>query len=89
MNVEIGAEAAQFPEKKYINGIAVAVCMQEDPSFKRHDRNVVACMKLKICTSIHRHRLDTPAVNTFEYFLYCIYAWIRSCAGSSVSLEEV
>ncbi len=26
MNVEIGAEAAQFPEKEYINGIAVAVC---------------------------------------------------------------
>jgi hypothetical protein len=25
MNVEIGAEAAQFPEKKYINGIAVVV----------------------------------------------------------------
>jgi hypothetical protein len=25
MNVEIGAEAAQFPEKVYINGIAVAV----------------------------------------------------------------
>ncbi len=26
MNVKIGAEAAQFPEKEYINGIAVAVC---------------------------------------------------------------
>jgi hypothetical protein len=25
MNVEIGAEAAQFPEKEYINGISVAV----------------------------------------------------------------
>jgi hypothetical protein len=25
MNVEIGAEAAQFPEKEYMNGIAVAV----------------------------------------------------------------
>jgi hypothetical protein len=25
MNVEIGAEAAQFPEKKFINGIAFAV----------------------------------------------------------------
>jgi hypothetical protein len=25
MNVEIGAEAAQFPEKEYINGIFVAV----------------------------------------------------------------
>jgi hypothetical protein len=28
MNVEIGAEAAQFPEKEYINGIAFAVCPQ-------------------------------------------------------------
>jgi hypothetical protein len=26
MNVEIGAEATLFPEKKYIYGIAVAVC---------------------------------------------------------------
>jgi hypothetical protein len=25
MNVEIGAEATQFPEKEYKNGIAVAV----------------------------------------------------------------
>jgi hypothetical protein len=25
MNVEIGAEAAQFPEKEYINGIAFSV----------------------------------------------------------------
>ncbi len=27
MNVEIGAEAALFPEKEYINGIAVVVCL--------------------------------------------------------------
>jgi hypothetical protein len=26
MNVEIGAEATQFPEKEYINEIAVALC---------------------------------------------------------------
>jgi hypothetical protein len=26
MNVEIGAEAAQFPEKEYVNEIFVAVC---------------------------------------------------------------
>ncbi len=25
MNVEIAAEAAQFPKKEYINGIAIAV----------------------------------------------------------------
>ncbi len=29
MNVEIGAEAALFPEKEYINGIAIAVCENE------------------------------------------------------------
>ncbi len=28
MNVEIGAEAAQFPEKEYISEIAVAVCSE-------------------------------------------------------------
>jgi hypothetical protein len=28
MNVEIGAEAEQFPEKEYISGIAVAVYMR-------------------------------------------------------------
>jgi len=27
MNVEIGAEAALFPEKEYISGIFVAVCL--------------------------------------------------------------
>ncbi len=31
MNVEIGAEAALFPEKEYINGIAVAVCYRICP----------------------------------------------------------
>jgi hypothetical protein len=29
MNVEIGAEAAQFPEKEYISRIAVAVWAEE------------------------------------------------------------
>jgi hypothetical protein len=28
MNVEIGTEASQFPEKEYINGIFVAVYSQ-------------------------------------------------------------
>ncbi len=27
MNVEIGAEAALFPEKEYVSGIFVAVCL--------------------------------------------------------------
>ncbi len=33
MNVEIGAEAALFPEKEYINRIAVAVCIEVILSF--------------------------------------------------------
>jgi hypothetical protein len=32
MNVEIGAEAAQFPEKEYINGISVAVQFSIKPN---------------------------------------------------------
>jgi hypothetical protein len=32
MNVEIGAEAAQFPDKEFINGIAVAVQFKQASS---------------------------------------------------------
>jgi hypothetical protein len=32
MNVEIVAEAVQFPEKEYINGIAFAVWMKQNNS---------------------------------------------------------
>jgi hypothetical protein len=35
MNVETGAEAAQFPEKEYINGIAVAVQLRTKRIRKR------------------------------------------------------
>ncbi len=40
MNVEIGAEAALFPEKEYINGIAVAVLgnNQTDQKTRGKDR---------------------------------------------------
>jgi len=34
MNVEIGAEAALFPEKEYINGIAVALWYDAVKGFK-------------------------------------------------------
>jgi hypothetical protein len=35
MNVEIGAEAVQFPEKEYINGIAFAVHDPLSPEWRR------------------------------------------------------
>jgi hypothetical protein len=35
MNVEIGAEASEFPEKTYINGIFIAVQRRNTPRFCR------------------------------------------------------
>ncbi len=40
MNVEIGTEAAQFPQKKYLNGIFLAVCFR--------NRNVYVHCKKKL-----------------------------------------
>jgi hypothetical protein len=42
MNVEIGAEAAQFPEKEYINGITVAV-KQPILDLKRLSQVITVC----------------------------------------------
>ncbi len=42
MNVEIGAEAAQFPEKEYIDGIAVAVCRALPPSGLRPEAGMAS-----------------------------------------------
>jgi hypothetical protein len=36
MNVEMGAEAALFPEKEYINGIVFAVLLRGLYSLGRH-----------------------------------------------------
>jgi hypothetical protein len=35
MNMKIGAEAALFPEKEYLNGIAVAVQCRENGKFRK------------------------------------------------------
>jgi hypothetical protein len=39
MNIETGAEASQFPEKEYINGIAVAVRSIEDLILQTNQSN--------------------------------------------------
>ncbi len=40
MNVKIGTEAAQFPEKEYINGIFVAVHAFKEPIQEKKTRDV-------------------------------------------------
>ncbi len=47
MNVEIGAEAALFPEKEYINGIAVAVYAGYVAHFTLHKSVEYLAMDLK------------------------------------------
>ncbi len=41
MNVEIGTEAALFPEKEYINGIFLAV--KDGPGFDSHPTFQAGC----------------------------------------------
>ncbi len=51
MNVEIGTEAAQFPEKEYINGIFLAVYCSGD---------AIYCTLYFLCfTMVHRLENDT------------------------------
>jgi hypothetical protein len=53
MNVEIGAEAAQFPEKEYINGIAFAVYAQlRNPTRTEHDCEVITEMLSELLNTI-------------------------------------
>ncbi len=56
MNVEIGAEAALFPEKEYINGIAVAVYAKLMASIYKSVGPPVRDNKLMKVKNIFRNR---------------------------------
>ncbi len=50
MNVKIGTEAAQFPEKEYINGIFVAVC---HGSYCSNIEHIWVCPELFFLSLLH------------------------------------
>ncbi len=52
MNVETGAEAAQFPGKEYINGIAVAVWMA---NVQRTMNEMISEYPLDVGTSLYMY----------------------------------
>ncbi len=56
MNVEIGTEAAQFPEKEYINGIFVAVHLLAGD----HERATVACLNFLYAESYQSQCTPLP-----------------------------
>jgi hypothetical protein len=72
MNVEIGAEAALFPEKKYVNGIAVAVqymYLKHKPicysaKLFNYNKSSLFCLKRQLV----RSSLETLYVTLFEQF---------------------
>ncbi len=49
MNVEIGNEAVQFPEKEYINGIFVEVQERGDNSSSQVTSNINMQQKIIFC----------------------------------------
>jgi hypothetical protein len=70
MNVEIGAEAVQFPEKEYINGIAIAVCtVLSYFVYSQYilPRNVYVQFSLITITIIIAHILYFPETFTYLY----------------------
>ncbi len=66
MNEEIGTEAAQFPEKEYINGIFLAVCV----SIGRVDTRIV-------CEE-HKKTHKREAVITIHIWLYQVISLYSS-----------
>jgi hypothetical protein len=67
MNVEIGAEAAQFPEKEYIKGIAVVVYAE----VQRSSSIFFVCNTVQIIwpifTVCNQHLAATPYISKEGY----------------------
>ncbi len=91
MNVEIGAEAALFPVKEYINGIAVAVYISSwCPSRKKFNRETIFYVIILSSASCHSQKSQlsfiflpstVPSISTLIY----LYKLWRSCDVSCIS----
>jgi hypothetical protein len=68
MNVEIGTEAAQFPEKEYINGILVAVHTPPMLSMSRNIEVQTTHIESKHISNIAHHCIVTNYWNYNKSF---------------------
>ncbi len=60
MNVEIGTEAAQFPEKEYIKGIFLAV---QAPCTDKKNKKIVSCNTKFRRDQVHSHMKEVGLSN--------------------------
>ncbi len=67
MNVEIGAEAALFPEKEYIKGIFVAVREENQAAGTGLDLRARICKHLEAQELIPRNRFRQAYFNGTEH----------------------
>ncbi len=89
MNVEIGTEAAQFPEKEYTNGIFLAVWIEYLLLFvttmsRREMMNALPTgLILRVWTSGYWHIDISNSASTYAH-TDCDKIWIRCQANSFV-----
>jgi hypothetical protein len=75
MNVKIGAEAMQFPEKEHINGIAVAVQMSFRPVVIAIR---VAYDKHRKLMPVKRRKLHCKKLRNFRFFYQTFLILVRT-----------
>jgi hypothetical protein len=63
MNVEIGAEAALFLEKEYINGIFVAVCAKLYGDFHFFRFSIACHFAVRDCAELHSVHSESKKLN--------------------------
>jgi|LakMenE01Jun11ns_1017448.scaffolds.fasta_scaffold8592727_1 hypothetical protein len=68
MNVEMRTEAAQFPEKEYINGIFVAVWRSWSPSLERPEGGSSILLSKAVTGVLNTGKLKVHKIEIFFGF---------------------
>jgi hypothetical protein len=91
MNVEIGAEAALFPEKEYIKGIFVAMHTEFKGSHTAYP-NCVVQLLFAICfcirSYVHQQLLSLDCQNFVQLYLYCCLPILGTLLVQGFSFER-
>jgi hypothetical protein len=73
MNVEIGAEAALFPEKEYISGIFVAVRTKNSRNLAKVMRFVCKLRQLQQCFNLYTMPFTLLYIQLYLSPVFCLF----------------